>query len=47
VPLNLIGDFLGHSNYDITKRYAKINVSGLKNVLRSKAKVKKLELSKK
>ena len=40
VPLNLIGDFLGHSNYDINKRYAKINVNGLKNVLRSKAQVR-------
>lgn len=43
VPLNLIGDFLGHSNYEITKRYAKINVNGLKNVLRSKAKIKKFK----
>lgn len=43
VPLNLIGDFLGHTNTKTTRRYAHLDVSGLKIVLDRGPKIVKMK----
>lgn len=39
VPLNLIQDFLGHTTQTMTRRYAHIDITGLKMVIEKKAKI--------
>lgn len=43
VPLNLIQDFLGHTTQTMTRRYAHIDIEGLKLVIDKKAKILRMK----